>query len=214
VRPALIRFVALVALVAGVSPQRQARSQPVVEASVVRLTVDTGMLHPHVAAGWAGPCGFVVTAAHALERARAVTVTDASGDEATATVVAVDHRTDLALLDAAALRLVPLELDEPRAGTGWAVVSRDGRLDVLAAIVEPVVVIIRDYTGRHRRAGVELDRALVQGDSGAPVVGADGDVVGVVFATARARAYATSASEVAAFVARTRPECARSGEVT
>jgi S1-C subfamily serine protease len=182
---------------------------PAVGGSVVRLTIDTGLLRPELAAGWVGPCGFVVTVAHALDRARAITVTDAPGRSAEATIAAIDHRPDLALLEAPALRLTALGVDPPRSGQAWVVLPRPGRPELAAMGVEPVGVNISDYSGEHRRAGLQLDRPLVPGDSGAPVVGARGRVVGVVFAASERRAYATSAVEVTALVDRTRPGCDR-----
>ncbi|MDY7104826.1 MAG: trypsin-like peptidase domain-containing protein [Actinomycetota bacterium] len=86
-------------------------------------------------------------------------------------------------------------------------VDRADRGTVAAVVVRTVAVAIADIdgSGRHRRDAIELAPTvpLEPGDSGAPVVDADGRMVGLVFAVSTngtATAWATAASEIERFV--------------
>jgi Trypsin-like peptidase domain len=124
----------------------------------------------------------VLTVAHVLGDA-AVTV-----DGRPATVVRLDRRLDLALLD------VPgIAGDAPRLGGG----------DDTRVFGRPAPVL-RHITARvdggPRRLALVLRADVAAGDSGAPLVTAGGRVAGVVFARSRTRAgtaYAVDASAVA-----------------
>jgi hypothetical protein len=143
-----------------------------------------------VAAGHDRATGFVagdervVTVAHVLGDEMAV-------DGRPATIVRVDERNDLALL-----RVPGLRGERPRfgGGDGTTVLGRPA----------PIVRRIRASVDRGpRRAALELRAEVAVGDSGAPVIGADSRVAGVVFARSRTRAdvtYAVDASAVAALL--------------
>lgn len=148
----------------------------------------------------------VVTVAHTLRGATAISVSGSS-----ATLVAIDHRRDLAVLDTARLRPrpVPARFTDPVVGAAFL-----ERLDIPGVAVRhsPVSVVNvapieidepRDST-RYRRDGFVAkltlpDDAVESGDSGSPIVDGRGRVVGLVFATDRSEghsAFATASSEI------------------
>ena len=166
--------------------------------SVVRVTVAGCGLAPQISTGFGVAGGLVVTAAHPLAGDGPVAV-----DGRAANVVALDPRTDLATLasDPTARHLPPRRA--PVTGEAVTVVRwRDGVLVSDRAHVTAVTTIrFNDLVEGTtvERAGAVLDIAVVGGDSGAPVVGADGRVVAVVFATSKAsdsESYAVSATEI------------------
>jgi hypothetical protein len=126
---------------------------------------------------------------------RVVTVAHVVGDEVKvdgrpATIVRVDERNDLALL-----RVAGLGGERPRFGGG------DGT--TVLGRAAPIARRIRARVdGGPRRAVLELRSEVAVGDSGAPVIGADGRVAGVVFARSRTRdvGYAVEGSAVAALL--------------
>ena len=165
---------------------------PVVPAERVREVRATGCSPgDEIATGVDVGAGLVLTVAHPLRGASAVTV-----DGAPATVVALDHRIDAAVL-AAGRDLPAMAMARPAPGPA-RLLTADGARAV--HIGRPVTVRIeepRDGTV-HARAGVVLDGALTQGDSGAAVIDRAGRLVGLAFATSTeaARAYAVSAAEL------------------
>ncbi len=136
------------------------------------------------ATGFVAGDGLVVTVAHVLGN-------DVSVDGRPATVLRVDRGLDLALL-----RVPGVRGEAARFGAGDAttVLGRPA----------PVVRHIRaSVDGGPRRPALELRAQVAVGDSGAPVIGADGRVAGVVFARSRTRAgvaYAVDGSAVAALL--------------
>lgn len=122
--------------------------------------------------------GQVLTVAHVLEGASHVEVQGRA-----ATVLRSDAALDLALLRAPGVT-------GPTARFGDA----DGDVRVLttggvtqAGVRRRVSARLVDQPGRPRRPSLELAAAVSAGDSGAPVVNADGEVVGVVFARSTRR---------------------------
>ena len=171
------------------------------ERALVRITAQGCTAVDTVATGWRAQLGLVVTAAHAVRGSTTV-----RADGVPARVVALDNRTDVAVLVPATTEKVsPLALASvggaPQvwvarfSGTsGASTVSEAGAgLVVTATIDEPV-----DDTTYWRQAfsvGVAIDR----GDSGAPVIDSGGRVVGMLFAAARdgsATAYAVAAGDI------------------
>ena len=107
-------------------------------------------------------------------------------------VVRVDRRNDLALLRVAG---------PPRRAAARSV-GGDGTT-VLGRPAPIVRRISASVDGGPRLAALELRAEVVVGDSGAPVIGADGRVAGVVFARSRTRAdvaYAVDGGAVAALL--------------
>ena len=129
-----------------------------------------------------------------------------------AVVIALDPVRDLALLDAPALAVSALSVGAPRGGDAAVVLAR-GVNDLGSAVIQPVDAVIERTInitisdiygqGRFGRRGIELEADIGPGDSGAPVVNAEGDVVGVVFSSSRGQpdvAYAISGLELEALV--------------
>lgn len=136
-----------------------------------------------VATGFEVRPGRIVTVAHVFDRRRHVAVRAGAGPAERAVVLRVDRRNDLALL---AARLAP---DRGRSGATGVLARRDGRVRALPARVRRRIVA--RVSGPGGRAGgrraLELAAHVTAGDSGAPVLGPDGRLLGVVFAASRTR---------------------------
>jgi serine protease Do len=176
--------------------------------SVVEVRVDDGSLVPAIATGWVGPCGLVVTVAHALDGQRGVAVVPASGRPHPAQIVARDDGPDLALLRVDGLQAPRLALAAGGVGSLRIVVRRDHKPEVLdVQLHRRVGISIDERGGSHRRSGLEFTPVLADGDSGAPILDVQGRVVGVAFATNNTLAYASATSELRALLAREVPMC-------
>ncbi len=182
--------------------------------SVVRVTVAGCGLAPQIATGFGVAGGLIVTVAHPLAGDGVVAV-----DGRAANVIALDLRTDLGALavDPRARDLPPRRA--PVTGEAVTVVRwRDGVVVSDSAHVTAVTTIrFNDIVEGTTvvRAGAILDIAVVGGDSGAPVVGADGRVVAVVFAASKAsdnESYAVSATEIDALTIGGEPPAVDRGE--
>jgi S1-C subfamily serine protease len=138
-----------------------------------------------IATAFAAGDGRAVTVAHAIA-GRAVLVAPPGGRARRARVVATDARLDLAVLEVPGLKAPALRVTRPHAGEGTSVlVMRGGRSQSLRATVRRVITArVRDAPGAavRVRPALELDAAVMQGDSGAPVLDGEGRVVGMVFA--------------------------------
>lgn len=132
--------------------------------------------------------GLVVTNAHVVAGADTVQARLPDGPSLPATVVVFDADRDLALLEVPDLPQTPLERATAEVGTVGVVIGYPGGQDLPR--VAPVEVrdkrtaVGRDIYGRDRteREVLFLAAELRQGDSGSPVINADGRVVGVTFA--------------------------------
>jgi S1-C subfamily serine protease len=145
--------------------------------------------------------GLVLTAAHTVDGARR-TVT---ADGAPAQVVALDARTDLALLSAP-VDGRDIRLGAPAGDIAVHVATVADAIDVAIVRVGPLVV--RDATSgeRHERGVLTLRPSVPPGTSGAPVLDDDGRVLGIVVLDNRtdATAYAVTSAEIDRFL-RQRP---------
>ncbi len=151
-----------------------------------------------VATGFHSGDGRVVTVAHLLPGRQArVLVRSDGGRAARARVLALDRRADLALLAVRAGVRAPSPL--PGTGSPHLLVRRGGRSEALPVKVRRRIdARIRPRPGAApvRRAALELEARVRQGDSGAPLVAADGTTLGVLFAQSSGRddtAYAVAA---------------------
>jgi S1-C subfamily serine protease len=150
---------------------------------------------PEFAKAFAAGGDRVVTVAHVLDAGATVTV-----DGRRAAVLRVDRRDDLAVL-----RVPGLNAGSIRTGAGAIgpvrLLARPARVRrAFTAIVR-----IDPQTPPARRPALDLDAAVAGGDSGAPVIGRDGRVVGVVFAASRERAgtaYAVDGTALRALLGR------------
>jgi S1-C subfamily serine protease len=133
----------------------------------------------------------VVTVAHTLRGAKSVRY----GEHA-AVVVALDHRTDIAVLRTEKLttRFTPPALALPRVGTGNVVrLTRTDPAQRSESEVEVTKVAAIDIdepidSENYRRQGLVAtltSGAIEVGDSGSPVIDEDGAVIAMVFATGR-----------------------------
>jgi S1-C subfamily serine protease len=158
------------------------------------------------ATGFVVAPGRLVTVAHALEGRRLVRVR-AGGRLRRARIMLVDRQADLALLAVPALRA-----GAPRVGAATndedagVLVLRAGRPAALSAAVRRTIDARVGAPGgaRLRRPALELEARTRAGDSGAPVVRENGEVMGVLFARSRTEentAYAVDAGELAELLA-------------
>jgi S1-C subfamily serine protease len=140
----------------------------------------------------------VATVAHLVAGARAVAVRDVKGRRRPARVVALDEERDLALLGVERLDAAAV----PRADA----IARQGRMLSPGARPEALPFRIARRV-RARVDGLERDALEVEadvdpGDSGAALVDARGQLVGIVFAASRGRAagWAIPADELDALL--------------
>jgi S1-C subfamily serine protease len=184
--------VLLAAPSAGPPPSGPAVVDVLVVPSVGSTDVATGFEHGE---------GRIVTVAHLLPARRArVLVRSGDGAARRARVVGVDRRGDLAVLELGAGRPRPSPL--PGSGSPRLLVRRGGRTAAIEAEVRRRIdARIRPRPGAApvRRAALELEARVRQGDSGAPLVAADGSLLGVLFAQSSGRsdtAYAVAAERL------------------
>lgn len=155
--------------------------------------------------GWVSDRGEITTAAHVVAGSRTVVVTDDDGRIRAATVASFDPSLDIARLsvDTGGLPVASMGTASRGSTVGVFGFPKGGALRIADAGVQaPITARGRDiYDGRDvERALVVLAADLAPGDSGAPVVDADGTVVATVIAIAPDRAstgYAVPATAVA-----------------
>lgn len=161
--------------------------------------------------GFAVTPRLVVTNAHVVAGESTTQVTTSDRRALAARVVVFDGRHDVAVLRVDH-DVPPLQLGRVRLGTVASVLGHPhgGELRSTPALVarwidKPRSDITRSTTIRTRIVG--LAARLIPGDSGAPVVGADGRVQAMVFAVdpaAEAMAFALSPAELRPFIDRAR----------
>jgi S1-C subfamily serine protease len=142
-----------------------------------------------VGSGFVLPGGVVVTNRHVLGQPRQVTVNTWDGQQLQADVAGVAIDSDLAILrlegiaalPVAALRTTPVERGEPVTVVGY---PEGGPLTVTTGAV--VGLVDGELLGEPADV-IRFDAAIRPGNSGGPVLDADGRVVGVVFASEVAR---------------------------
>jgi S1-C subfamily serine protease len=160
-----------------------------------------GALAPaEVGTGFAAGDGRVVTADHVVAGARAVRVGGRP-----AHVVREQVQLDLAAVAVPGLQAPALRTASAAAGAAVTVRVLRGRAvrTLRGRVRRTITAHVRPAPGARSvvRPGLELAVAVRRGDSGAPVLDADGRVVGVVFAQASDRAdlaYAVAASALPA----------------
>ena len=138
--------------------------------------------------GWVAAPGLVVTNAHVVAGEDDTSVSTASGDSFDAAPVLYDTDNDLAVLRVEAdLPALPISRD-PERGARAAILGYPENGPFAAAPArfgEIREVISEDSYGRGpvRRSMASLRGAVRSGNSGGPLVGDDGRVLGTVFAT-------------------------------
>jgi S1-C subfamily serine protease len=189
---ALVAALALAAAGLGRGPEEPPPPPPIVSVLVAGAAADS-------ATGFVAGRRRVVTVAHVLDSGGRVVVRGAGRERLGARVVRVDHGNDLALLavddDVTGLRA-------PRAAHTRVLSAEGGRLRALETDVRRRIrARVGDLAGSlYTRDALELAADVAGGDSGSPVIGVDGRLLGVVFARSERRphvAYATDAAAVA-----------------
>jgi S1-C subfamily serine protease len=142
--------------------------------------------------GWIAADGIVVTNAHVVAGQSDTTAQlRGTGPQLAAHAVAFDPRNDIAILRVAGLGGRTLELaSDPARGTGGAILGfpENGPFDVRAGRLGATTpVLTQDAYGRGpvRRSITALRGRVRPGNSGGPMVGADGRVLTTVFAATR-----------------------------
>jgi S1-C subfamily serine protease len=157
--------------------------------------------------GWTVAPGLVVTNAHVVagEPAGSTSVLLPDGTTRPATVVLYNPDVDIALLSVPSLGEAPLPVGDGAIGEKGAVFGHPNGQDLLAVqpatLAQEVTAVGEDLYGKQatKRHVFVLAADLTYGDSGAPVVGTQGQVLGIAFAIAPDRpstAYALSTSEL------------------
>lgn len=147
--------------------------------------------------------GRVLTVAHAVIGAAAVSIADSAGDTAPAAIVRLDATRDLAVLAVDGLTGSPVRFVALTSGDRAVVASaRSGDLE--AEVTRRAMLEIDEVRGtaRHRRSGYELSAPVAVGDSGAGVFD-DGRLAGLVFAVSNERSdigFAVDAEEIGRFL--------------
>jgi S1-C subfamily serine protease len=178
----------------------------IAEASTLKVSAATCSFSS-VGTGFVVSPGYVVTNAHVIAGAEARGVrVNAGGRVLMAVPVLFDPDLDVALLHVTDVLPVALTLasEDPGRGTVGATLGYPGggALTILpAAVTGRYPAIGHDIygQGRIRRQVLELRANIDRGDSGGPLMLADGTVGGVVFAEARTNpdvGYALTATEV------------------
>jgi S1-C subfamily serine protease len=133
-----------------------------------------------------GP-GRVQTVAHVVRGGERIEDLDGRGVRRRATLARARAGRDLALLVVPGAT-GPAVRHERAAGPLSVLLRRDGATSARPAeLRRRIVADLVDQPGRPRREALELGARILPGDSGAPVVDGDGDVVGVVFARSTRR---------------------------
>jgi len=143
----------------------------------------------------------VVTVAHAIYNSRDFAIRDVSGRWHRPEIVHMDLNLDLAVLRIPWLTAQPMAIGRASAGDPVRMVQGAASGTSEGTVLRRVRLTtetIGDLNRKTERSGYELSVAIQGGDSGAAVVDADDDLIGVVFArsTRREASWVTSASEV------------------
>lgn len=165
----------------GADPEVRAAARSVVRVSGISCGIGV------MGSGWVVSPGLVVTNAHVVAGQQESEVQSFDGRTVSATPVAYDSRNDIAVL-AADIELPSLGLRPGDAvGLPAAVIGypEDGPLTLTPARAGVRKTLLADDSygrGPFERAIVTMRARVVKGNSGGPLVGPDGRVLGTVFA--------------------------------
>ena len=163
------------------------------------------------------PDGLLLTNAHVVARADAISAALPDGRTCAASLIGADDETDLAVLKISATDLHPVALgDSRRLRVGQIVVAIGNPFGfqhtVTAGVVSATGRSLRARTGRLMSGLVQTDAALNPGNSGGPLVNTRGEVVGIntaVIVPAQGISFAVSAETARTVV----PQLLREGRV-
>ena len=148
----------------------------------------------------------VATVAHTFDDVRTFDLIDVEGRSRSARIVWLDPMRDLALLQVDGDPATWLPLGEIEDGEEVDVITAASAdtLEVKSATVLSHVTATLDGVGE--RAAIEIAADISGGDSGAPLINASNETVGIVFASVRGddRAWAIAAEEIEAALAQPR----------
>jgi S1-C subfamily serine protease len=134
--------------------------------------------------------GLILTNNHVVAGAQSLTVTLASGDQFSATIVQTDAAKDIAVIRADATGLVPAQLgDSDAVKVGETVLAIGSPLGeftetvtkgILSAL-DRTITVADEQTGRPVQLSglLQTDAAINPGNSGGPLINAAGQVVGI-----------------------------------
>jgi S1-C subfamily serine protease len=140
--------------------------------------------------------GYLFTNSHVVHNAQIIKVKLHDGSNRLATLVGEDPDTDLAILKISEADFKPAKLgDADDLKIGQLVIAIGNPLGfqhtVTAGVVSALGRTLEGQTGRMMDGMIQTDAALNPGNSGGPLINADGEVVGVNTATIRgARGFA------------------------
>jgi putative serine protease PepD len=130
--------------------------------------------------------GRIVTNAHVVEGANSITVKFQDGSTAKATLVGSDPSTDVAVVkvNVAASKLKPLTLgnsSDVEPGQGVVAIGSPFGLEgtITAGIVSAVHRTIQAPDGSRISSVIQTDAAINKGNSGGPLLNAQGEVIGI-----------------------------------
>ncbi len=164
---------------------------------VVTVDVSSSSIGPGGGSGFViDQRGYVVTNQHVVDGANSVSVRFSSGAREEAEVVGEDASTDVAVLrvEAPEETLVPLTLgDSDSVGVGDPVIAVGNPLNVGISVTTGIVSglgrPIDAPNGYTISGAVQTDAALSSGNSGGPLLDAQGEVIGVNSLTAAAPGF-------------------------
>ena len=161
----------------------------------------------------------VVSVAHPFVETKSFELRDNTGQEVEAVLIYLDPERDLAVLritDDTNSGGVSTSDSEPRKGLRFGepheevdvryVTFANGDPDIGPTIIDATILRYTRLTldGAGDRAGIELRAPIESGDSGGPVLNSDGEILGLVFATAKGSdtGWAIASEEVVAAIKR------------